>query len=107
MHWELWPGLLESAYEVCLAHLLMERGVKVERQLQVPVVFRGIRLDCGYRLDMLIEEKVIVENKTVESLAPIHAAQLLSHMRLARKRVGLLINYHVPVLKNGIKRFSL
>ena len=104
VHRALGPGLLESAYEACLAFELVERGLKVEQQKPLPVVYRDVRLDCGYRLDLLVEEKVIVEIKAVDRLAPIHQAQLLSYLRLSGCKVGLLINFNVKVLKDGIRR---
>lgn len=104
VHRHLGPGLLESAYESCLVFELKHLGVKVEEQKPLPVVYKEVRLDCGYRLDLVVENEIIVEIKAVEKLLPIHEAQLLSYLRLAHKRVGLLMNFHVPVLKNGLKR---
>jgi GxxExxY protein len=104
VHRHLGPGLLESAYESCLAYELRQIGFKVEEQKALPVLYKGVKLDCGYRLDLLVEDSVIVEVKAIESLNPIHDAQLLSYLRLADKRVGLLINFHVRVLKNCLKR---
>jgi GxxExxY protein len=104
VHRDLGPGLLESAYETCLAFELVERGLKVEQQKPLPVVYREVKLDCGYRLDLLVEEAVIVEVKAVDRLAPIHQAQLLSYLRLSGCKVGLLINFNVKVLKDGIRR---
>jgi GxxExxY protein len=104
VHRELGPGLLESAYETCLSFELAERGLGVDRQKPLPIVYKGIRLDAGYRLDLLVEENVVVEIKAVEELAPIHQAQLLSYLKLSGCKIGLLINFNVPVLKNGIKR---
>jgi GxxExxY protein len=104
VHRALGPGLLESAYEACLAFELVERGLKVEQQKPLPVVYRGAKLDCGYRLNLLVEEIVIVEVKAVDRLAPIHQAQLLSYLKLSGCRVGLLINFNVKVLKDGIRR---
>ena len=104
VHRVLGPGLLESAYEKCLAFELTERGLKIEQQKPLPVVYRDVKLDCGYRLDMLIEEVVIVELKVVDSLAPIHKAQLLSYLRLSGCKVGLLINFNVKILKDGVVR---
>ena len=104
VHRNLGPGLLESAYETCLAYELRQIGFKVEEQKALPVLYKAVKLDCGYRLDLLVEDSVIVEVKAIESLNPIHDAQLLSYLRLADKRVGLLINFHVRVLKNGVKR---
>ena len=104
VHRALGPGLLESAYESCLAFELAEQGFKVERQKALPVLYKGVKIDCGYRLDLLVEESVIVEIKAVAALAPIHKAQLLSYLRLSSCRVGLLINFNVEVLRDGIKR---
>ena len=104
VHRHLGPGLLESAYESCLVFELKHLGLRVEEQKPLPVVYKDVRLDCGYRLDLVVEDEIIVEIKAVEKLLPIHEAQLLSYLRLARKRVGLLLNFHVPVLKNGLKR---
>jgi GxxExxY protein len=104
VHRHLGPGLLESAYESCLVFELKHLGLRVEEQKPLPVIYKEVRLDCGYRLDMVVEDEIIVEIKAVEKLLPIHEAQLLSYLRLAKKRVGLLMNFHVPVLKNGLKR---
>ncbi len=104
VHRVLGPGLLESAYEACLAFELANLGFKVEKQKPLPVIYQNIKLDCGYRLDLLIEESVIIEIKVVENLAPIHKAQLLSYLRLSGCKVGLLINFNVQILKNGVIR---
>lgn len=104
VHRRLGPGLLESAYETCLAFELRQLGFKIEQQKPLPVVYKDVKLDCGYRLDLVVEDSVVVEVKAVERLAPIHDAQLLSYLRLSQKKVGLLINFHVRVLKNGLKR---
>jgi len=104
VHRHLGPGLLESAYQSCLAFELKQLGLKVEEQKPLPVVYKQVKLDCGYRLDMVVEDEIIVEIKAIEKLLPIHDAQLLSYLRLTKKRVGLLMNFHVPVLKNGLKR---
>jgi GxxExxY protein len=104
VHKALGPGLLESAYEVCLAFELHQIGLKVEVQKPLPVVYKDVKLDCGYRLDLVVEDAVIVEIKAVDHLSPIHDAQLLSYLRLSHKRVGLLLNFHVRVLKDGLKR---
>jgi GxxExxY protein len=104
VHRTLGPGLLESAYEACLAFELAERGLKIEQQKPLPVIYRQVKLDCGYRLDLLVEEAVVVEVKTVDRIAPIHKAQLLSYLRLSGRKVGLLINFNVEFLKNGIVR---
>ncbi len=104
VHDELGPGLLESAYEACLAHELGTRGLGVERQRSLPVVYRGVSLDCGYRLDLVVDGCVIVEVKALENLLPVHEAQLLSYLRLSGLKVGLLINFHVRSLRQGIRR---
>jgi len=104
VHKTLGPGLLESAYQVCLAFELRHMGLEVEEQKPLPVMYKDVKLDCGYRLDLVVEDAVIVEIKAVERLAPIHDAQLLSYLRLSQKRVGLLLNFHVRVLKDGLKR---
>jgi len=105
VHRELGPGLLESAYQACLAHELLERGLIVERQVPVPVFFKGIRLDCGYRLDLLVNSDVIVEVKSVERLLPIHDAQVLSYLRLTGARRALLFNFNELTLKQGLRSF--
>ncbi len=104
VHKSLGPGLLESAYEACLAFELADRGLSVERQKALPVIYRNVKLDCGYRLDLLVEEKVIVELKAIDRLLPIHSAQLLSYLKLSGCKVGLLINFNVKILKNGLRR---
>jgi GxxExxY protein len=107
VHRALGPGLLESAYEACLAWELIHRGIKVERQAKVPVRYKGVELDCAYRLDLIVEGALIVELKVVAALEPIHTAQLLTYLRLTGIRVGLLLNFHAPTMKSGIKRVSL
>ncbi|MFQ5662590.1 MAG: GxxExxY protein [Terriglobia bacterium] len=107
VHKVLGPGLLESAYEECLAGELSLREIRYERQKPLPVVYKDVKLDCGYRLDFLVEGRVVVELKAVEALAPIHDAIVLTYLRLSGCKVGLLINFHVAVLKNGIRRFAL
>jgi GxxExxY protein len=104
VHSALGPGLLESAYEACLAHELRKTGLKVETQLGLPVIYDGIKLDLGYRIDMLVNALVIVELKSVEEISRIHVAQVLSYMKLSKKQVGLIINFNVLHLKDGIKR---
>ena len=106
VHTALGPGLLESAYEACLLFELHQRGLRAVRQIDQPVIYKAVKIDVGYRLDMMVEELVIVELKAVERVLPIHEAQLLSYLKLARKPLGLLINFHVVSLKNGIKRFA-
>jgi GxxExxY protein len=100
----LGPGLLESAYEACLAYELVQRGVSAERQKALPVTYRGLTLECGYRIDLLVEKEVVVELKAVDRLDPIHQAQLMSYLKLSGHKVGLLINFNVRVLKHGIRR---
>ena len=103
----LGPGLLESAYEECLSRELGLRGILFERQKELPLEYKGIFLDCGYRLDMVVAGKVILELKACDRLEPIHEAQLLTYMKLSEIHIGLLINFNVPVLKDGIKRLVL
>jgi GxxExxY protein len=107
VHRHLGPGLLESAYEECLAYELRQSGLAVRRQVPLAVTYKGVTLDCGYRLDVVVEESIILELKTVERLLPIHEAQLLTYLRLSGLRKGLLLNFLVPVLKDGIKRLVL
>ncbi len=104
VHRALGPGLLESAYETCLAYELGERGLAVERQKPLPVAYGDVRVDCGYRLDLLVEGQVVVEVKAVEQLLPVHKAQLLTYLKLSGCKVGLLINFNVEQLKRGICR---
>ena len=104
VHRNLGPGLLESVYEECLCYELVSTGLEFKRQVHLPVSYKGIKLDCGYKLDLLVENSVIVEIKSNEGLAPVHCAQLLTYLRIAEKPIGLLINFNVPVLKNGLKR---
>ncbi|HET9167381.1 MAG TPA: GxxExxY protein [Candidatus Angelobacter sp.] len=104
VHSTLGPGLLESAYEACLAHELRKVGLKVETQVGLPVVYDGIKLDLGYRIDMLVNGLVVVELKSVEEISRIHVAQVLSYMKLSKKQLGLIINFNVLRLKDGIKR---
>ena len=100
----LGPGLLESSYRDCLCHELSLRGVGFRKECRLPLEYKGISLDCGYRVDVLVEELVPVELKTVQALMPVHEAQLLTYLRLGGWKVGLLINFNVPVLKDGIRR---
>lgn len=104
VHRALGPGLLESTYGACLAAELGEMGLRVERQVAVPVVYKGVRLDVGYRMDMVVERLVVVELKVVSRLEPVHTSQVLSYLRLAGKPVGLLINFNVIALRQGIRR---
>ncbi|HEY2547890.1 MAG TPA: GxxExxY protein [Candidatus Acidoferrum sp.] len=105
VHRQLGPGLLESAYEACLESELALRNLHVDRQLPVPVVYKDLKLECGYRIDLVVERKVVVELKCVEAFAPVHEAIMLTYLRLSGFPLGLLINFNVTVLKNGIKRF--
>jgi GxxExxY protein len=107
VHRALGPGLLESAYEECLCHELTVRHVPFDRQRALPVEYKGLRLDCGYRLDLLVADSVVVEIKAVEKLLPIHDAQLLTYLKLGGWKAGLLLNFNVPVLKRGIRRLVL
>jgi len=104
VHKRLGPGLLESAYEECLCYELNQLRINFERQVPLPLNYKGVKLDCGYRMDLVVEDLVIIELKTVERFHPIHDAQLLSYLKLYDKHLGLLVNFHVPVLKDGIKR---
>ncbi|MBI4383472.1 MAG: GxxExxY protein [Nitrospinae bacterium] len=106
VHSALGPGLLESAYEACLKYELGKRGLQVQSQLTLPVAYDGIEIDAGYRVDLLVENTVVVELKAVDKTAPIHEAQLLSYLKLSGKRLGLLINFNVLRLKDGIKRMA-
>jgi GxxExxY protein len=105
VHRNLGPGLLESAYQAALAYELIQRGYKVEQQKPLPLLYKEIKLDAGYRLDFLINDKVVLEIKSSDKIIPIHDAQILSYLRLSGCKVGLLINFNVKLLKNGIKRF--
>ena len=107
VHMTIGPGLLESAYEECLAHEMQLHGLSFERQVPLPVTYKGVKLDCGYRLDFLVEKVVILELKTVESFQPIHEAQVLTYLKLGGWPIGLLLNFNVPLLKDGIKRIVL
>jgi GxxExxY protein len=104
VHRALGPGLLESAYEECTWYEINQTGLRCRRQVPLPVVYKGVRLDCGYRIDLIVEDLVIVEFKTVENILPVHEAQLLSYLKLSGCSVGLLINFNAPVLKDGLRR---
>ncbi|WP_254509445.1 GxxExxY protein [Anatilimnocola floriformis] len=104
VHRHLGPGLLESTYQACLCQELTIRNIPFEKQLALPVIYKGMHLDAGYRIDLLVENQVILELKSIEALAPIHFAQLLTYLRLTERRVGLLINFNMVVLKDGVKR---
>ncbi|HEY6169427.1 MAG TPA: GxxExxY protein [Verrucomicrobiae bacterium] len=107
VHTSLGPGLLEGVYEICLAHELSKRGLKVERQIVLPVVYDGVRIDAGLRLDLLVKSSIIVELKAVETVLPVHRAQVLTYLKLSGKRLGFLINFNVPRIKDGIQRIIL
>ena len=104
VHRVLGPGLLESVYEECLCYELSLRGLRFQRQVPLPVVYKQIKLDCGFRMDLVVEDAVILEIKSVDAIHPVHEAQLLTYLKLSGKRVGLMINFNVPVLKDGITR---
>jgi GxxExxY protein len=107
VHRLLGPGLLESAYEECLCHELTLRKLGVQRQVPVPVVYKEVKLECGYRLDLVVERKVILELKSIEAFSPVHEAIMLTYLRLSGRSIGLLINFNVPVLKDGVRRFMM
>ncbi|MBF0325373.1 MAG: GxxExxY protein [Alphaproteobacteria bacterium] len=107
VHRSLGPGLLESAYEECLCYELAQAGIACKRQVPLPVRYKEVRLDCGYRMDVVVEDKVVLELKTVERLLPVHDAQVLTYLRLSGLAVGLLVNFNVPALRQGIKRLVL
>jgi GxxExxY protein len=107
VHSTLGAGLLESVYEICLEHELKKRGLRVERQVAIPVIYDGVRLEAGFRLDLLVNNCVIVELKAVEYLLPVHTAQLMTYLKLTKHRLGLLINFNVPLIKDGIRRIAL
>jgi len=104
VHKEVGPGLLESAYEECLCRELSLRGLSFRRQVPLPVTYKGVKLDCGYKLDLVVEDKVVLELKSVKAIEPIHEAQLLTYLRLSGKQVGLLMNFNTVLMKDGIKR---
>jgi len=107
VHKNLGPGLLESAYEECLSYELIKNGLTIQRQQPTPVVYKEIKLECGYRIDIIVENSVVLELKVVDCINPVHEAQILTYMKFSDKTLGLLINFNVTVLKNGIKRFVL
>jgi len=107
VHRRLGPGLLESAYEVCLCRELELRGFRFARQVPVAITYRGATVDCAYRIDVLVEDRIAIELKAAETLLPLHAAQLLTYMKLARLPIGLLVNFNVKVLRDGLRRVSL
>lgn len=104
VHKTLGPGLLESAYETCLMYEIKKRGLKAIKQKQLPLIYDGIKLDAGYRIDILVEDKLIVEIKASESLTDVHLAQVITYLKLSKNKLGLLVNFNVTLIKNGIKR---
>lgn len=106
VHKTLGPGLLESTYEICLIHELKKAGLNVQSQVALPVIYDGVKLDAGYRIDLLVEDAVIVELKAIDTLLPIHEAQVISYLKLSEKKLGLLINFNVKLLINGVKRLA-
>jgi GxxExxY protein len=104
VHDELGPGMLESAYEACMVHELMQRGLRVERQKPLPLIYKGVTIDCGYRLDLLVESSVIVELKSVDRIESVHSKQVLTYLKLSGIKVGLLINFNVEYLRKGLTR---
>ena len=107
MHKTLGPGLLESAYEECLSFELRKNGLRIERQKAVPVVYKEIKLDCGYRIDILVEDLIVIELKTVDEFNPVHEAQILTYLKFSKKKLGLLVNFNVLRLKNGLRRYIM
>jgi GxxExxY protein len=107
VHKTLGPGLLESVYEECLLYELANRGLDVRRQVQVPLIYKELQFDCGFRIDLLVSDEVVVEIKAVDAVLPVHLAQILTYLKIAEKRVGLLINFNKTKIKNGIHRFVL
>lgn len=104
VHRKLGPGLMESAYQACLAHELRKRRVKVECEVALPVRYDGLKIDAGYRIDMLVGDLIIIENKAVQAILPVHEAQLLTYLKLSDRKLGFLVNWNVALIKNGIKR---
>ncbi len=107
VHRTLGPGLLESAYQECLCYELKANAIAFGRQVALPVIYKTVKLDCGYRMDLVVDDQLVVELKTVEKILPIHEAQLLTYLRLSEIRTGLLLNFNTAILKNGIKRMVL
>lgn len=107
VHRQLGPGLLESAYEECLCYELKDHGIAFRRQVPLPIIYKSMRLDCGYRMDIVVDKSLVLELKTVEQLLPVHEAQLLTYLKLSELKIGLLLNFNTAVLKNGIKRMVL
>ena len=106
VHLNLGPGLLENAYEVCLAHEISQRGLKVEQQVAVPLVYKGVRMNVGFRIDLLVEGRVIVEVKAVEQLLPVHRAQVITYLKLSKNKLGYLVNFNAPIMKKGLERIA-
>lgn len=104
VHRALGPGLLESVYQICLCHELSIRNLPFRQQVEIPIAYKGVKLDCGYRIDLIVSDKVVVELKSVQEILPAHEAQLLTYLRVSGMRVGLLLNFNTAVLKNGIRR---
>ena len=107
VHSELGPGLLERVYEVCMEHELKKRGFNAEAQLPMPVMYDQKKMECGYRIDLLVEKELLLEIKSVDALAPIHTAQVLTYLKLSQRRLALLINFNVPLIKDGIRRLVI
>lgn len=107
VHKALGPGLLESAYEECLSYELRNAGLRIEQQKALPIVYKDIKLDCGYRIDILVENTVILELKSVDEFNPVHEAQILTYLKFSEKKIGLLINFNVTLLKNGLKKYVM
>jgi len=107
VHKSLGPGLLESAYEECLSYELIKNGLNIKRQQPTPVVYKEIKLECGYRIDILVENSVVVELKVVDEFNPVHEAQILTYMKFSNKSLGLLINFNATILRNGIRRYKI
>ena len=107
VHKALGPGLLESAYEECLAYELQKAGLRIERQKALPVVYKDIKLDCGYRIDILVENAVVLELKSIDAVSPVHEAQILTYLKFSEREIGLLINFNVTLLKNGLKKYIM
>jgi len=107
VHSRLGPGLLESVYEVCLVHELTKRGLRVKRQVRMPILYDNVRLDAGLQLDLVVEDCLVVELKAIDAVLPVHRAQLLAYLRLSGHRLGLLINFNVPLIRDGIQRIAL
>ena len=107
VHKRLGPGLLESAYEECLSYELIKNGLNIKRQQPTPVVHKEIKLECGYRIDILVENSFVIELKVVDEFNPVHEAQILTYMKFSNKSIGLLINFNVTILRNGIKRYKI